>query len=202
MKKPERPPLMIAYMIFIAVCIIVYALSQVINFQFTLWNNIVTAVTIASFFFSGASISNTTKSLLKYLIEKNEELLEYAWKSDSLIEKYMKENNMGRPPENKLFSDNIENIIEFNKKKLTKSKTEYFILTTIGFLSFFCILTFEPLYFYFLKSQDLYSMLAFLMVLYADYKVEYNMAKFEIKINEIKDDLMLRISIMEDNENE
>lgn len=202
MKKPERPPLMIAYMIFIIICVIVYVISQITSFEFVLWNNIVTAVTIASFFFSGASINSTNNTLLKYLIEKNEELLKYAWKSDSLIEKYMKENNMGEPPENKLFADNIEDVIEFNKKKLTKSKTACFTLTTIGFLSFFCILTFEPLYIYFSKSQDLYTILAFLMVLYADYKIGYDMNLLEIKLNEIKDSLTLRIGIMEDNENE
>lgn len=144
MKKPEKPPFMIAYMIFIVVCVIVYTISQITSFEFVLWNNIVTAVTIASFFFSTASIFSTNNTILRYLIEKNGELLKYACKSEFLLQKYRQENNIDEAQENKLFSDSIENVIELNKKKLIVSKNASFIFTTIGFLSFFCVLTFEP----------------------------------------------------------
>lgn len=74
MKKDKtRNPLMLAYIIFLCICGIYQVISGACELEFPMWQRVVVATTIASYFFSLCSISKLTAKTSKKVLEYTEE---------------------------------------------------------------------------------------------------------------------------------
>lgn len=187
MFKPKNP-MMAAYLIFLLICAIWQGVCEFLGTDFTNWRQLITAVTISSYFISFNSVFTTGQKLNQKLLIAFKEsvgLLEYALKYDKLFDIVQY---------NPTCYEEVETLIEHEKDSITNlekslSKIEFwiFVCTLLSFLVFFCVITFNGIFLFFEKSQDLYTLIAFIIVLFADY-IETNIVdQFDEKLNELKD---------------
>ena len=74
-----------------------------------------------------------------------------------------------------------KDVIEKCEKENLKNRRNIFLLNTLGYLVFFCILTFKYIYQFFEDSQDFYTLLAFVIILLTDAYEEYFMNKMILR---------------------
>ena len=159
-----------AYIFFLFICAIYYIIARIFQLEFENWGRIICATTIASYFFSIASARQSIMRSLEQMVGS----LKKAYKAN--IDR--KEQMIISPEkyENSVYSlDDIENmlvedskVINKNEKEIRKSKLQILILNILGFFIFFCILTFKSVYQMFVGTQDFYTLLAFLIILFSD----------------------------------
>ena len=180
MKKSSVFELKFAYILFLMVCAIYHIVAGIFNLEFEAWERIVCAATIASYFFSIASakksmctlaskINGAIKSSRKNYIEIKSEMMA----------------NPDKHVDSALSVDDLEKIIaeddEVTKKfdkECCKQQKWAFVLNATGFLVFFLILTFRGIYGLFDTSQDFFTLLAFVLILFVDTFEEFWMNKY------------------------
>ena len=147
---------------------------------FPMWKNLVAAVTFASFFLVLSDwFASSSKSILE-LSEKGETQVThqiehvnntifyikvmihnklYPEKKSDLIDIIKRLEKISKETEKR------KDIFERNKKTRRSFNIVAFIMTFVAFFMFFCILFFEPISDFFIKGQDVYTMIAFSSVL-------------------------------------
>lgn len=203
MNKPQpQRPLMLAYILFLCVCCIVHFLSDLINYDFNEWPRIVLAATIASFFFSASSLPKLNSKMMhnahKRALEQND-LYGQICKSLKKIKNLSDEGKQIYDYSKKTQEENTKKI-EYSKKEITKVDTRAFELDVLGFLAFFCIITFDGVFTYFEKTQDFYTLLAFIAVLGVDYLESTLIKKYEDQAEEaanILNELLTTLEVIE-----
>ena len=188
-----------AYVIFLIICAIYYIVSDIFHLEFENWERIVCATTIASYFFSGADARKTILSVAEKIKESlhysNKELIKIKneWEHDS-------EKNNGNIYNIEDLNDCINesestilrltNDIETNHKLIFRSNV-------VGFVVFFCILTFGDVFRFFEKRQEFYTLLAFIVILAAETYQEHWVEKYSSLVEIVK-----KLNYKEENKNE
>lgn len=187
MQKTQKP-LMLAYIIFLFVSIIYYAVSSIVGFEFQEWQRVVVAATISSYAFSVSSgykfIVRSKNNLLNFLKERLE-LLKQLHIKESVIfigEENNEQLNKEKEELLKLNQESIKNVtdaISNREKSIQKNTKTAFCYDVIGYLLFFCIFAFQPVYNFFKSSQETYTLFAFIMILIVEYVESTYTVKFE-----------------------
>lgn len=166
--KIKHQPLMIAYMSFLSFSVVWHLVCKIFGLDFSAWQKIIVAATVASYFFSFASGN-------KYFVRVYKELLKFQ--NDDLTWLQKMKSRANQLPQNDSLVEEIEKCIENDissieksQRKINKSETWAFRFDVVGYLIFLCVLVVDPLYFFLAKSQDVLTLLAFLAIL----SIEYN----------------------------
>lgn len=175
-----KRPLKLAYIIYIAVCIVYHIVTRILEVDFEMWNRIIVAVTIASYAFSFAGLPKASMRTTKKIRELN-------YEEKALVYRIAKEDVGGK------FKEDIDGILhEINSeidsmdKDIDKLEKWAFALDVLGFVSFFCVLSFIPLFEFFAQLQDFYTLLAFFLILLAEYVED----KFEDRLYRAKNKML------------
>ena len=175
--------LFIAYLAFLLICIVFRVLCLWIpSLSNELWDRIIIGVTISSYCFtisSGLSMSSYNKLLFhQKLDESASQIVFYA---DKYLDEH--EDDSILTEDEIEFKDILKDIKQHQIETVLKeeigtktNKSSY--LDVIGFLVFLLCLTFQPISDFFLKEQDLYTLLAFFLMLF----IVYNKERFEQRI--------------------
>lgn len=167
--------LKLAYILFLIICVLYYVISHAFDCEFENWKRIVCATTIASYFFTIASAKQTIYSIIEKIEDSikdsNKELCEIKDKMIKSPDKY--KDSMYNIEDLNRFIAKDEEFINKCEKENFKNQNLIFLLNTLGFLIFFCILTFTYIYQLFADLQELFTILAFIMILLADAYEEY-----------------------------
>lgn len=180
-KSQPQKPLMLAYILFLCVCLIANIFSGVLNFDFSAWSKIVVAATIASFFFSGSTIpkmnAKMTRNACNSAMEQHEIYTQICKQKEKLCSITYEGKKVYECAEETM--NEVAEKIKYGKDAIVAAEKRAFQWDVLGFLVFFCILTFDGLYAYFEKSQDVYTLLAFIAVLAVDYIESTFIKKYE-----------------------
>lgn len=176
MKSEHKQPLMLAYIIFLIISIIYYCFSKLIGYSFEAWENIVAAATIASYYFTFASGCLLHKRINHFHIQ-------YLHKSITYIEEIEKDpstiNNLELVALAKEEKRNINNEITKKTKATIATTVSTFSYQVLGFLSFFCVLTINPLSEFIKTFQDVFTLAAFALLMVLEYIESTKMKDFE-----------------------
>ncbi len=189
-KSTPHNPIMIAYMIFIFICVFWYLICKLTGLDFEMWNKILIGVAIASYFFSLNSINRNivkTNESIKQLLYENRNLLNDMIKDLAAYQTLKTEDFKDWQSE---LSNELEECEEKLKKvisSLLKQRKTVLIIDVVGFLAFFMILGIDGFYMLFVNTTDVVTLLAFLTVLFVDYMENIMEVKSEEKIKIIKD---------------
>lgn len=202
-KTQSQQPLMVAYIIFLCICGGYYIVSGIFKLEFPVWQRIVVAATIASYFFSVSSMPKLTfKMGIKNLdsIEKQNELYaKILTKEDMLFSQDGKPTHGSEFISNQL-SENIEEKVKV-RKEIVKMEKKAFWLDVTGFLVFFCIMAFEGIYTFFVKTQEWYTLLAFVLVLFVEYLESTKVSLYDELCQSNIDNLSEILALLEEKEN-
>ena len=160
----------IAYIIFLILCSIYHIVADIFNLDFSSWDKIVCATTISSCIFALASSKksqyNIVSKVIRSLSSSNNELKKIKDERSQNPEKYTN---------SKHDTDYLEQVIVENETqldKMGKNKVSHlqqsFIFNIIGFLAFFCLMTFDFMYSFLEPMQDFYTLMAFIVILLTD----------------------------------
>ena len=167
--KNQRKPLMLAYIIFLIVCVFYNMIAKYLDWDFQMWNPILVGVTVASYFFTLSSniknLINRDKELLDFLIEEKRKIKEILVKEETLDKK---ESEPLAKINNEYLAE-LEGDIKKTAKGIKKIGQKAFALDVVGYLVFFCIIVFPEINRFFLSSQDTITMTAFVAVLLNEY---------------------------------
>ena len=166
---------MIAYILFLFICVVYHIISCVFNLEFLVWERIIAAATIASYAFTLSSspkmMSRTDKKQIAY-VEQEIELLQKIQKAKISIPFICDDID-------KKISDNRNEVLKC-KKNILKQDRNAFLLEVAGFLIFLCILSFNGLFIFLKGMQEICTLIAFLLILVLEF--------VEDLINEINED--------------
>lgn len=177
----SKKPLMLAYIIFLCICTIYHLFAKFLNWEFLMWEPILVGVTIASYFFSISSIYksmiNQEEQLITFLNEEKQKAIHIYEKEKELIDdekrvELLKDND---------FLEDTNKLISETEKTLSKNKRASFRFDVIGFLVFFCIITFPQINQYFAQLQETFTITAFIGVLLTEYAETIIAEKSEIR---------------------
>lgn len=204
MKKTQtQNPLMVAYLIFLCICCVYYIISGIFDFEFPVWQRIVVAATIASYFFSVASMPKLTLRMgrknVESLEKQNELYGKILVKEETLFSQEGKTTRAAEFISNQL-GENIEEKAKV-KKEMAQMEKNAFRLDVSGFLVFFCIMAFEGIYTFFAKSQEWYTLLAFVLVLFVEYLESTKASYYEELCQSSLDSLNEILMLLEEREN-
>lgn len=165
----NKSPIMLSYIIFLFICLIYYIGSKAFNFQFDAWERIIIAATIASYFFT---FSFCTKSVVKIGCKAREYYkTEYDfWCSNIEVSLQIKDDE--KENENKTDDSRLKKInsmIDSISSDITKYEKLTFRFNVLGFLVFFVILTFDPISSWLSKLQEMFTLIAFVLILLVEY---------------------------------
>lgn len=202
MKRTQKP-MMLAYIIFLCICLGFHIIRSVFKIDFPMWNRVVVAATIASYFFSLGSVNKLIVRLERTnTIDLQEEIV--------LLQKIRKKESklcIDNATQQELINDMDNAISENNEriksgeKDLQKYEAKSFWCDVLGYLVFFCILSFETLFKFFKVSQELYTLLAFIVVIVVEYLESTKVAYYdELRKNTI-DRTRKKLAYLEDIEN-
>lgn len=182
-------PIMLAYMIFIFFCVIWHFVCRMTGSNFEMWNKIIIAVTVASYFFSLNSINRRivkineeTKQLLYEQRDLLKGMIEDISTNEAILTEDLKEIQSKLP--NKL--DACEKELKKSISSLLKRKKFVLFIDVIGYLVFFMILGINGFSRLFVNITDTVTLLAFLIALLVDYMENIFDARSEEHINNIK----------------
>lgn len=152
-------------------CIIYRIISNSLNYDFPAWERIIAAATIASFFFSISSYhkyDNKLKDKFALLIKENNEILSNYEKQ---AERYPSVYEKGGELYNEIVAQKKINQANLAKaiRSGCKAKKISFILDVVGYIAFFCILSFDMIFSRVLEIQDICTLGAFLTVVIIEY---------------------------------
>ena len=190
-QKETQKPLMVAYILFLVICCVYYMISGVFHLNFPIWERIVVAATIASYFFSLASMDKFTIKLaqreLDRIDKENALYLRIIKKLNETPETSHRSNKSpdyfsARLTKNHADATNAENEIN----KITKKA---FRNDVAGFLVFFCIVSFDALFQLFFNIQEVITLLAFIAILVIEYLESTKLSEYETTCQAIIDNL-------------
>ena len=159
----QQKPIMFAYIIFLCFCAVHYWLSTIYEFEFENWERIIAAVTISSYFFSSNSLTKTKIVAKKEVLRESEERRELLNKQMKVLLKLSDSKNETSHAE--CFLNKNNDFILKIEKQIEREENIVFIIDVIGFFMFFCILTFNEVYYLFEPYQGICTLLAFIIVL-------------------------------------
>ena len=189
--------LMIAYIIFIFICVVVRFLGE-----FPKWQVIVAAITATSWIFSLADFNYTVANELhtssKEALECAETSIENIQAMLNTIDNFLRKNK--GEAENELLKANQEQVDHYvrTRERATSCLGAYekmeslakkssrladiarkaaSVLTVVGFVEFFSILSFERFSKVFIVSQDIMTVMAFGLILFTQYMGEVSKEK-------------------------
>ncbi len=188
---------MLAYIIFIIVCMFVRLICD-----YPMWHTIVSAITISSWFFAVADASSSDAEYLKQQIRiwlqfteaekvKAVETLDWAkaekqyvtenrdrYDEDLLKEKLVILNDVIGRMEHRIKDDEtVDEELEPNNKKAQKYERVAEVCTIFGFLTFFCIMSFQTISKLVVSLQDVTTVAAFAIILATQYISEQRRLK-------------------------
>lgn len=199
----QKNPLMLAYIIFLIIALVYYAVAYIFHFEFHSWESIIVAATIASYAFSLSSIS-------KCLLKQNQQYSELLNRYLELSKKQQKiENTVLSDCENKEkilqngkeIIDNTIKLISLTDKEVRKNERISFLLDVGGYLVFFCIICFNTLCNVFCPIQDVFTLLAFVIILIVEYIEKVITTKYEEIFNILIKNTQDTIQHLEDENN-
>ena len=202
MNKPQpQKPLMLAYIIFLCVCCVVKIIGDMFSYEFIMWPKIVVAATIASYFFS---MSTLPKLNAKMMRKAHNNILE----QNRLYTKICNHKNIiSKSPSGKKALDYAEQTqldneekLAYHEKEIAEAEKRAFRWDIYGFLSFFCIFTFDEVYMYFYGMQEMLTLLAFIIVLGVDYLDSIFIKKYEDQAQDAINTLNELLTILEESE--
>lgn len=177
----QKNPLMLAYIIFLIISLIYYAVAYIFKYEYRTWDSIIVAATIASYAFSLSSIS---KCLLKQNQQYNELLNQYLSLSKKQHKIEAESLSEGKTREyllqnGKEIINNTIKLISYTDKEVRKNEKISFWLDVSGYLVFFCIICFDTLCNAFYPIQDIFTLLAFIIILIVEYIEKVITTKYE-----------------------
>ena len=179
-KRPQKP-LLLAYIIFLIVALIYHIVADAIDLQFAMWERIVLAATISSYFFA-------MSSLLKFFKKRDSTYLELLGQYFDLAKELKKteadviadcETKEKLLKNGESIVDETLTIISSLKSKIRKDDTASFVFDVLGYLVFFCILSLTPIFKFFYPVQEFYTLLAFIIILTTEYIETVQSIKYE-----------------------
>lgn len=195
MNKNQKP-LMLAYILFLLISVFYYMASRIWNFEFSTWERIVVATTIASYSFALASMPKYMYKLNKRHIDL---LTEYLLLAKKLHEKEEETFPEGADKDfvlsnGKDIIDKTATLILKKEKSCKKCESLSFLLDASGFLLFFCVFGFEFIFNIFVQVQEIWTLWAFIIILIVDYLEAMQANKYEeiytVLIKSTKDTLI------------
>ncbi len=171
---------MLAYIIFLFVSILYYVICLIFGFEFQEWQRIVVAATIASYAFSISSgykfLARLNANLLEFSKERLELLKQLHTKKIAIFAEGDKDEplNLNHP-----VIKNIVTSIEKREQLLQKNTKTAFWYDVVGYLLFFCVFAFRPIYEVIKSLQEGLTLLAFIMILLVEYVESTYAAKYE-----------------------
>lgn len=183
----NRYSMKIAYIIFLILCMVTYMIAQLLGLEFESWNKIICAVTIASYFFTVASSLKTITNQNTLLIDYTNDSIKSICKMREDIEPLTEKNNVISVEKlDQFVIEDVEAVNRLNKRN-AKYNALIVIFNVAGFLAFFCIMTFKCCFSFFENSLDIYTLIAFFLVLLSDFVEDIWKEVIGRKIN-IKED--------------
>lgn len=190
MKKTTlHDPLMLAYMLFIFICVNWHIVCRVTGIDFEMWNKIIIAVTMSSYFFSINAINRSTINLSEKIKQMHYEsrailqsMIEEFTVYESLLPKELKET------QNQLSQELKECETEIRKEisSVCKRRKISLVIDVLGYLAFFMILGIDGFSNLFVNATDIITLMAFFTVLFVDYSEKIMLAKSEERSSNIK----------------
>ena len=202
-KIQSQQPLMVAYIIFLCICGGYYIVSGIFKLEFPVWQRVVAAATIASYFFSLCSVYKVTVKMAK----RN---LDNILDQNMLYKKILQKEKKLHTDEGKLtkIAEYINCLLTENQQDAAKAQNEIdkagktvFWLEVAGFLAFFCILSFDGIYAFVAKSLDWYTLLAFIIMLFVEYMESTQVSLYDEMCKSSVDKLNEILTLMEEKEN-
>ncbi len=202
----DRNPLMIAYIIFLVICCFIYIMKCILDFEFEIWDKIVVATTASSYFFSFASLHKNQIQLHNNMINYYNGIIPTASEENSLFQKLFDtyENNEQLTEDVKLIENKYTPLTEYICKAIEEEKEEIkieekwvFRFNVTGFLMFFCVIAFNFVFSFLKSHQDIITICAFIMVLVADYSLDYFSNKGKLAIDNLEKDIKNNIKKLE-----
>ena len=192
-----QKPLMLAYILFIFICIVYHIVCQITGWNFDTWNKIIIAVTVASYFFS-------VNSLNKMRLKKDEEIKALLSEEFILFNRFKKKliKEEDAPILERVIDliENLEISIALSVKAINRSAIKVFVFDVLGYLVFFLIMGIDGLSELFFDSTDLITLVAFMVVLLVDYLENTTIETFEERSKQIKEESKKCLdTIMSDN---
>lgn len=202
--------LMLAYIIFIFICAIVRLFGE-----FPRWQVLVAAITATSWVFSLAdfdyTVANELHKISKDALKFSEVGINHVQGLLKAVENFLSENKDKRndklsemEQEQRTLYDNIRQkgegcIKSYREIEATARKNNHTadiaekgasILTAVGFIGFFSIISFEGISKIFINSQDIMTVMAFGLILFTQYMDEASKKKrkkFQESINAVNE---------------
>ena len=180
MDKPQKP-MMLAYIVFLLVCIIYYLISYIFGFEFAVGERIVAAATIASYCFTLASLDklNMKQETINAEFFKKELqlLIKIRNKEQKLVDDVQMKQELRVSMDD--WIKELTEIIARTHKAISKHERKAFWNDVLGFLLFFCIVAFDFLYGLFANTQEIYTLAAFAGVVAIEYLETTKLAQYE-----------------------
>lgn len=173
---------MLAYILFLIVCLIYSFISKIFEWEFHSWTRIITAATIASFSFS---ISSTNK----FWAKKHQTNYSLAQKCLATAQKLkaVQQKNRFNNTDNRLDStiQSLQEQLVSIEKSVKKEERKAFIFDVLGYFSFLIVLTFDVVFYLIYVAQDAYTLAAFINILIIEYIETVKSDRHEDVINEL-----------------
>lgn len=191
---------MLAYILFLTICICVRIFGE-----FPMWSTIVSAITISSWFFAIADSNSSDATELRQINSiwlqytdkektKANKILEHILaKKENFIKNDDEKNKQMTQEITSLFDDVIRNMnkikeydedvqkeLESNEKKANRYGKTATVYTILGFLTFFCIMSFKTISDIATGMQDTATVSAFGIILCTQYRSELRREKNKI----------------------
>lgn len=189
-----KNPVMVGYILFIAIVVLIYAASLLFHFPFDEWKRIVGATTVSTYFFS---IANALHSLM--IQQKNRSEVYYSMllrAKDYKLFAISNEIVLTKEFSNhisKLTDPIIERLDSLHNstvQRYKKNELLYEIISVIGFVVFLLAISIKSIYTAVESSLELFTMLAFLMM----FATEHPMAVVSKVDNEFKQSINKTLS--------
>lgn len=181
MNKSPQKPLLLAYIIFLFIALGYHLVADAVGWQFSTWESIVVAATIASYAFS-------MSSLVKFFAKKNRTYLQ-------LLNQYLDLAKQLRRTEVNVVAEcsDKEKLLESGKdiiqttinfissleEQINRNDKISFAFDVAGYLVFFCILSFNAIFNFFYPMQEFFTLVAFIIILTIEYIESVQAVKYE-----------------------
>ena len=161
--KKQQQPLMLAYIIFLVICCVYHFVSDIFDLEYPIWERVVVAATLASYFFS---LSSACKSVVKFA----DLTLDCYLRIDmSLYRTFDSSDEAEEKADTELMIEkNADRLVEIKKEK-RKYEQRAFVLDVLGFLVFFIIMAFDFVFLILSNTQELVTLMAFIIILLMEY---------------------------------
>lgn len=201
----EKNSLTIAYIAFLIISALVYIASIILNFEYTVWKQIVAATTVASYCFSMTEIFKAQTTISRSVIFGCENLKPLSIEQDRIFKKTIEKLKEFKYAEEKAgeiknkyvsLDENIKEMIQYNKRKIRNCERYIFASNTIGYLLFFCIAIFKTIYNRVSPWQEILTLLAFVFMIGSNYISEQISNNFSERLEKLSSSIQENTNIL------